>query len=241
MRDAMKAVLFDLDDTLFDQWQASLCALGALQKEYACFVSLPVAELEYQHRLLLEELHLEVLAGQRDLSSARNERFRRLLAAHGGAASMDDARQAAESYRQVYLENRRLVPGARPLLEILHTQARIGVVTNNMLAEQQAKIKMLGLADVIDELVTSEETGVAKPDPAIFAAALERLDCRADEAVMVGDAWRSDVLGALAAGIPVVWFNRYADPCPDPARVVEIRTLEPADRVARVILGEIRG
>ena len=49
---------------------------------------------------------------------------------------------------------------------------------------------------------------MAKPDPRIFAIALERLGCAAADAVMIGDSWPADIEGARAAGVRAIWFNR---------------------------------
>lgn len=66
----------------------------------------------------------------------------------------------------------------------------------------------VGLGSLFDGVVTSAATGVRKPDPAIFAAALELADCTADEAVHVGDTLEEDVAGAGAAGIRGLLLDR---------------------------------
>jgi putative hydrolase of the HAD superfamily len=79
---------------------------------------------------------------------------------------------------------------------------------------------------------------VSKPDPRIFQIALDRLECRADEVVMVGDSWAADVIGARAAGINAIWFNPDRAPSPEPdAGVVELHRLEPIDVALATIFG----
>ena len=68
---------------------------------------------------------------------------------------------------------------ARSLLAALKPRVRIGIVSNNLLEEQQGKIRLCGFDPYVDALVVSEAVGVAKPDPAIFARALEELGCAA--------------------------------------------------------------
>jgi putative hydrolase of the HAD superfamily len=65
-----------------------------------------------------------------------------------------------------------------------------------------------GLADALDGVVTSASSGVQKPDPAIFNAALEIAGCGADEALHVGDTVAEDVAGAGAAGIRALHLDR---------------------------------
>ena len=111
----------------------------------------------------------------------------------------------------------------------------VGIVTNNLLAEQQLKLHRCDLTDLAGPLITSEEVGAQKPDPRIFAVALERLGVSADAAVMVGDAWATDIEGARRAGIRPVWLNRFGAVSPD-SSVAELRSLEPLGWARRVIL-----
>ena len=72
---AITAVLFDLDDTLFDHSACTRAALAALRERVPAFGALPVEPFEAEHRRLLEALHLQVLAGQLTVDDARIERF----------------------------------------------------------------------------------------------------------------------------------------------------------------------
>src|SRR5437870_1167181 len=83
--------------------------------------------------------------------------------------------------------------------------ALTGIVTNNLLEEQQDKLQYCGLASCVDVLIASEDVGVAKPDRGIFDIALDRMGVAAPDAVMVGDSWANDIAGALNAGIRAVW------------------------------------
>ena len=71
-------------------------------------------------------------------------------------------------------------------------------------------LERCGLAPALDGVVTSAGVGARKPDPAIFAAALELAGCAADEALHVGDTPAEDVAGAAAAGIPHLLIARGA-------------------------------
>jgi pyrimidine 5'-nucleotidase len=230
----VRAVLFDLDDTLFDHDGSARSALEAVRDCHECFTRLTRAELESAHAALVEELHGEVLGGRLNLDAARLERFRRLYGAAGIAADAGMAARAAAAYRERYLASRQAVRGAAALLQLVRARARVGVVSNNLREEQEDKLRHCGLAPFVDALVVSGDTGVAKPDPRIFAIALERLGAAAPAAVMLGDSWEADVAGARAAGIRAVWFNRRGASSPDPA-VPELRSLEPADRTMRTI------
>ena len=66
----------------------------------------------------------------------------------------------------------------------------------------------LGLDRYLDFVLPSGAVGVAKPNPAFFAMALEHAGVAPAEALMVGDSYRADVRGAWSAGMDAVWLNR---------------------------------
>ena len=231
---ATTAVLFDLDDTLFDHWACTRAALAELRERFAVLGRVPAAIVEAEHRRLLEELHLQVLAGQLTVDDARVERFRRLLAFAGDDAAAAAAADAAAAYRAAYLGHWRPVEGARELLAALHGRVPTGIVTNNVASEQRQKISACGFGPLLDAVVISEEAGVTKPDPRIFGLALDRLGRPVGETVMIGDAWDTDIAGARAAGIRPIWFNRFGAASPD-RRVTEIRSLVPLSSVLSVL------
>jgi HAD superfamily hydrolase (TIGR01662 family) len=234
----VRGVLFDLDDTLFDHEHATLAALRVLRAEEPAFGGWSPEEFAVRHGAVLEAMHVEVLAGQRSIEDARAERFRRLLEAAGRVPPPAGRPEAvAWRYRAAYEAAWQPVPGAGELLAALRgTGVLVAVVTNNQVAEQEQKLRHCALDGLIDALVTSEGVGVAKPEPRIFAAALDRLDLNPADAVMVGDAWHTDIAGALASGIRPIWFNRRRAPSPD-ATVAELTSLEPAEWAMSVVLG----
>jgi FMN phosphatase YigB (HAD superfamily) len=81
------------------------------------------------------------------------------------------------------------------------------VVTNNSTAEQIEKLRALNIAGYFDTVVISEDVGVTKPDPKIFAIALERIGASPQEVVFVGDNWTNDIAGAVNAGMSAVWLD----------------------------------
>ena len=230
-----RAVLFDLDDTLFDHRRSARAALTELHRIHGRGTDLDAFERE--HTKYLEVMHLEVLAGRVGLDDARRQRFRHVFQAFDLELNETDVDAVASAYRSGYMSARRALDGAADLLVALGPHARIGIVTNNLLEEQRDKLAYCGLAPFVDELVASEDVGVSKPDPGIYAIALARMGVAAADAVMVGDSWANDVAGAANAGIRAVWFNpdRKAAPAA-PRDVREIHALTPAYDILPVIL-----
>ena len=229
-------VLFDLDDTLFDHTATSRAALRATTCELPFFAAVDFEPFYQHYSSLLEELHLRVLAGTCSYAEARRLRFEGLLACYQPTATAAEAERLADAYYLQYPRQRQPVPGALALLQALRPHYRIGIITNNRTAEQADKLAFLQLTELIDALITSEDVGVAKPDPRIFHAALRQLDARPEQTVLVGDNWHADVLGALAVGIRPLWLNRLGTPRPL-ADVAEISGLEPLATVLAKIAG----
>jgi putative hydrolase of the HAD superfamily len=97
--------------------------------------------------------------------------------------------------------------------------ARLAVVSNWDISLHDV-LERTGLRPLVDAVVISAELGVAKPDPAIFRAALDRLGAPADGAVHVGDSLEHDVAGARAAGLEAVLVARNGAPAPQGVRAV---------------------
>lgn len=232
----MRAFLFDLDDTLFDHRHSTRRALAALSRTLPGLGTVALDVLEDRHGALLEQVHPQVLRGLMTVDQARRERLRRLVEEQGEHAEPQTIEAAAVLYRQTYLSTRRPVAGAVGLLAALRAHGAIAVVTNNLTMEQMAKVEVCGLRTRIDALVCSEAVGVAKPDPEIFRVALDKLGGRADQAVMIGDSWHADVLGARAAGIRAAWFNPLRRPCPEPGGVLEVHDWEPVELTVERLL-----
>ena len=200
-----QAILFDLDDTLFDHRRASALALGAMHATHA--PDLPFETFAVKHAEVLEIFHARFLAGEFTLDEARVARMQTLFAAFDREIDAEKAIEAAQLYRAGHQANRHLVAGAIELLDALRDHCRLGVVTNNSTAEQIEKLRALNIASYFDTVVISEDVGVTKPDRKIFSIALERIGVRPQEAVFVGDNWINDIVGAVDAGMSAVWLN----------------------------------
>jgi HAD superfamily hydrolase (TIGR01549 family) len=227
-----------MDDTLFDHRFAVRRALALVRRDDPRLARTSLTAMIGEYDRLLEAVHPDVLAGRTTHAEARRERFRRLFEWSGASASPRDLSEVASRYRAFYQASRRPVPGAPELLRWLRGRSVVGIVSNNHTSEQKDKLLALGIANDVAFLMTSEDAGAEKPDPAIFRRALDLAGAEASDAVMVGDNWEADVEGALAAGIRPVWLNRTGRPKPRGARAVaELPGLRPVRAVARLLEG----
>jgi putative hydrolase of the HAD superfamily len=85
------------------------------------------------------------------------------------------------------------------------------VVTNGQADVQNNRIRRTGLDRYIADWVISEQAGVSKPNPRIFAMAAQRVRMRLGGAWVVGDSPEADIGGAAAMGLPSVWLHRGRD------------------------------
>ena len=216
-------ILFDLDDTLFDHRRSAHIALQAVHAAHAA--DLPFVPFAEEHARVLEVYHGRFLSGELSLDEARAARMIEAFATFARHISHEQSLAIADIYRREHRGNRALVPGARELLDALAGKARLGLITNNSVAEQFDKLRTLKIAHYFDSIVISEDVGVTKPDKRIFDIALERLGAKAYETVMVGDNLHIDIHGALNANIAAVWLKRSMhevnSQTPAPARLRE--------------------
>jgi putative hydrolase of the HAD superfamily len=192
---AITTILFDAGGTLvfpsFGRIARELAVEGAAAE--------PAALARADARVRFEIDRPEVIGATTDAS-----RFRRYLDALAGAAGLprmpDPVFDRLDAYHRLHnlWED---VPSEVPAaLDRLRGRVRMGVVSNAN-GTVRAKLARVGLARYFELVVDSHEVGIEKPDPRIFALALERMGVAPAEAVYVGDLYHVDVVGAVAAGL----------------------------------------
>lgn len=196
---SVRAVLFDLDDTLLDRTATMATYLeGQRQRLGAPDDRIPAADY-LRCFVQLDELGI----------AGRHEVFAPLGAHHPLPASIDEL---AEDFRHHAWSRCRPFPDAMNVLRELRRRGyRLGVITNGPDEVQSRKITALGLSELVDTILISGREGVHKPDPAIFHRAASRLGVESGRCLFVGDNPRSDVAGADAAGMKSVWHRGFFD------------------------------
>ena len=196
----VRAVLFDLDDTLLDR-RATVDHYLTRFAERRGFS--PAVAAAYRERF-----HALDGAGY----TPRAIVFDALGAEFVGAGSCEELVADWQNYA---FDECVYVDGAVALLEWCRsTGLRTAIVTNGRARFQRPKIDRLGVAARVDVTVVSGEEAIHKPDPELFRRAAERLGVEANECLFVGDNAFNDVDGAIGAGMHAVWFERHL-PWPD--------------------------
>ncbi|TCC20048.1 HAD family hydrolase [Kribbella speibonae] len=206
----MKAVVFDLDNTLFDH---TGCAVAGLRSWVAELGITPTDELVAEWFVIEEDQFGRFLAGEITHQGQRRGRLRAFLPVLGLPVPATDAEldEVFTGYLTQYTNNWIAYPDARPALEVARSNGwRIGVLTNGSTKQQNAKLRAIGLADLIDVVCTSEALGVSKPDPRAYQGVCEALGVEPSETMMIGDNLELDVVAAQAAGLTARHLDRAA-------------------------------
>jgi putative hydrolase of the HAD superfamily len=218
----IKAIYFDLDDTL---WDMEFVIPRAEQRLYDWFadqyprvtdVYTPAQLHRLRHRIGVRHPEL-----RHDLSSLRMKMLREIFT----KAGYDDApaQQAFEVFQQARNQVR-IYDDVVPALQRLAQTHRLFALTNG-----NASLQAIGISELFEACVTACELGVAKPDTEFFARALRATGLTAGEVLHVGDHPQNDIQAASKANMATVWLNRksVAWPLPECSPDHELSNLAP--------------
>jgi len=204
----IKHIFFDLDRTLWDfeanshQTLLELCIAYDLAEkgisDYEAFIKNYKA-----HNERLWDLYRVDKISQQDL---RRERFQRALADYN-INDTELATNIGEDYVAICPKKNKLFPHTIEVLKYLSKKYKLHIITNGFHEVQHIKLQHAGLTSYFNEIITSEQMGVKKPNPKIFNYALQKANTSAEESIMIGDDLEVDVLGAEKVGIQGVFFN----------------------------------
>jgi putative hydrolase of the HAD superfamily len=197
----IKAVVFDLDNTLVDFMLMKRQAIDAAINSMID-AGLKLSREDIQSRI--DEIYKEKgMEFQSVFDHLLYNEFQKvdykILSA--GVIAYRRAREAAlVPYPHVYMT----------LMELLKMGIRLAVVSDAPVREAWLRLTYLNFHHIFDHVVTFEDTGQRKPHEAPFRRALELLQVEPGEALMVGDWAERDVVGAAKVGMKTV-FARYGD------------------------------
>jgi HAD superfamily hydrolase (TIGR01662 family) len=115
----------------------------------------------------------------------------------------------------------RLYADVRETLEHLFEKSyKLAVISNGSKSKQEQQLKLLNLQAVIpvQHLFSSQNGGIRKPNPQLFQHALQAMRISASQAVMVGDSWKNDIVGAVNSGMDAIWLRPTHDNKQSPHR-----------------------
>ena len=197
-----EVALFDLDSTLFDSALSEELALKASLEHYSVSFTDEVLSI---YKVINTQLWRDFEQNAIELDQLRIKRFTRLCQELNFAIQPSDL---ADLYEHNLGKFGKLYTGAAELLIQTRKTARTGLITNGLESVQKARLEHFNLYQYFEVILISGECGLAKPDPAIFQSALDLLDHkRKDSVLMIGDSLSSDIAGANNFGIDSCWYN----------------------------------
>jgi len=193
-----KAVFFDIDDTLLDT-----SSFAALAREAAINTmvenGLPLKNDEAYN--LLKEIISQK-------GSNFNKHFNLLTKAVYGEENHLLIALGMITYHNVKFALLNPFPRTIDILIYLKSKGyRLGVISNGLTIKQWEKLIRLNLHHFFDEIITSEEVGFEKPNKRIFEEAIDKMNCKAEKSIMVGNKYEIDILGAIDAGMSAILVN----------------------------------
>lgn len=196
----IRCIAFDLDDTLWPVkpviQQAERHFYGWLQQHYPLITAQYALPELMKHRMNYMQQYPEL---QYNLTCLRKNWLATLAQAHDYPDTLVEA-----GFEVFWLARNEVTffEGALEALESLSARFLLGVISNG-----NASVQHIGVGHLFQFTHSSAEAGVAKPHPAIFHQALERVGISPHQAVYVGDDPVRDIQGAASAGLRTVWFN----------------------------------
>ena len=197
------AVFFDADSTLLDFGRAEDHALRSIYRTMG--EPCPYDEFFEIYEVINNQVWTELEEKKITPQQLKTERFRRFVEALKVDA---DANGLSEAYLKGLGEGAYYLEGAEELLNKLKGKYPLAMLTNGLTIVQEARFGTLGFDEIFDVILISEKEGIAKPDPAFFQIAADRMNIPLNKDIlMIGDGLGSDIAGAINAGITSCWYN----------------------------------
>ena len=204
----IKHIFFDLDRTLWDFEKNSFETLSELYEVHDLWQK-GISDVDVfidnykRHNEYLWGLYRD---GKVEKHVLRSSRFKLTLQDFG----INDnhlASRLGDHYIQKCPLKTHVFPFTFEVLDYLKVKYHLHIITNGFEEVQYVKLEQSKLLHYFDQIVTSEQVGVKKPNPEIFRHALVRAFCNPHESIMIGDDLPVDILGAKAMGMHQVYFN----------------------------------
>lgn len=210
----IRAIGFDLDNTLFDHTEAAATAMRSLVQEKKWTYRGSESIGAKWHRV--ETIYFsQYAAGVMTLVEHRRARMREFLESTEVNTDELELDLLWNEYVRHYSDSWIAYSDAVDALRELKTAGyKMAVLTNGQQAQQEAKLKAIGLSYLFEACLAIGTVEALKPDPRAFAQLCRVLDCEPHEVLFVGDDVDVDVRASISAGLNGVWLNREGVPTP---------------------------
>lgn len=204
----IKAILFDVDDTLYDQAQSIAPAYYLISQQPMDMGELLSINAKNSSILFEKARRKEASMKQLYIERAKNN-----MSEFGIMISDEKANLYQERYMQAQKEIHVSETIEKVLDFCVEKGIFLGIITNGLSDYQREKIDILKLERWIkkEHMLVSSDIGIDKPDRRIFDWAKEHMglgELEPEDILYIGDSFEKDVVGAKGAGWKAVWYNR---------------------------------
>ncbi|KAI1068757.1 hypothetical protein LB507_006368, partial [Fusarium sp. FIESC RH6] len=192
-------IIFDLDNTLSDHDYSISCAISAVQQKLPAFKAIPIQKIIDKYNKSLNKAYDKWLRNKIGHDEKDVEKFKLLYKSLGmPEPTKDDVESFKDIYRPTYRSCRRATSGSiETLVKLRDLGYRIGIITNGPTEHQIDKAKDIGVYDLVERIIASEEVGVPKPSKEIFRFAARHFGISPENTYMIGDSVSCDIRGAI--------------------------------------------
>ena len=208
-----KAILFDVDDTLYDQ---TVPFKEAYAEYFGENPAVPAEVIYPVTRKYSDQVYSQALTGQITMEEMYIYRVQKAFEEFDvritDAEALDFQKIYADCQRHIHMSEQ-----MERILDYCGRKAELGIITNGPSAHQWNKVKSLQAERWVphENIFVSGNVGAEKPDRKIFEYAEHTMGLEDAEIWFVGDAYELDVKGALNAGWNAVWMNRRGHEKPE--------------------------
>ncbi|MBE7679831.1 MULTISPECIES: HAD family hydrolase [Paenibacillus] len=192
--DQIKAIIFDLDNTILNRTRTFEGFTQSLLKTY------------FSHLETTDNISQRIIELDQDGYKDKPLLFHELLQELPWSVYPPHD-ELMEFYGKEYVRSAVLMEEAREVVQQLRSKYQTGLITNGKTDIQYGKIDQLGIRDDFDLIIVSEEAGVKKPDPQIFRLALDHFGLSPEQCIYIGDHPTNDVEGAANVGMNTIWMK----------------------------------
>lgn len=227
MMENIKTVFIDLDDTLWWFSENTKVAIRFVYDKYGlsrwCDYDTYLKLYCDKNNELWELYHYGKISKD-FLVSERFDYVLRSIGYNGNKEVMGACLN--EDYLDCLARQKKILPGAKELLEYLGGKYDVNVLSNGFRGFQPRKLESGGIAHLVHRLILSDDCGVTKPLPGIYEYALRECGAEAESTVMIGDNYDADIRGAHKARWRTIFFDWRGMEVPQPSIAdVTVRSL----------------
>ena len=202
----IKFVFFDLDHTLWDYHANSMQALTELYSQFGFSAHVSLEQFLETYQSINEKLWHRFNQSEIDRDYIKKYRFPMVLKKM--KVYLDAKPEELHDFFVTNCSSRsKLMPWARETLTYLYERYPLAIITNGFPEAQYPKMEASDLNKYFKEVIISHEVGCRKPQSEIYHLTLEKMGAKAAQTVMSGDNPKTDVRGALDAGLKAIFYN----------------------------------